>query len=195
MTTEHFCRSKVTIPRLLLPANDPRSTGSKSPRKEAGLFSSFAQFLSISSDYDDDQNEAQILHFEKLARTAVGACAIEELVQETSCVEDSTVLKFVESMISLSYDSPKATMSFTGSTKDCQALSTNDSEFSQSSVFLLELMFRTLLKNKDRLKILWPTLNLHLQKIIKPQTPVVLIERASTNVLRLLLRLSHVVIH
>jgi hypothetical protein len=65
--------------------------------------------------------------------------------------------------------------------------------FSQASIFYIEMLFKIVLRNRDRLKSLWPLVHSHLEIIVQHGVPAVLIERAVTNVLRLLLRLMHVV--
>jgi hypothetical protein len=54
-------------------------------------------------------------------------------------------------------------------------------------------MFKVLIRNRDRLKSIWPLVDVHLQRIICTGNPPILIERACINVLNLLLRLTHVV--
>ena len=63
--------------------------------------------------------------------------------------------------------------------------------FTQPSVFFLELLFSVAVMNRDRLACIWPVLKEHLQRIIKPGVQPLLIERATTNLIRLLGRLGH----
>ena len=63
--------------------------------------------------------------------------------------------------------------------------------YTQPSVFYLELLFAIAIMNRDRLPCIWPLLGDHLVKIISPGVQPLLIERATTNLLRLLGRLAH----
>ena len=182
MTSEHFCKTKITTPRLVLTSEERKDSLAETPKKEQGLFSSFAQFLSLSSsEYDDEQDELQAVAGVKISKETVAHCFIEELFDETRFMEEQSVLRLMEEMIDASFEFER---------KDG---SEQNKLFSTASVFYLEMLFKIVLRNRDRLKSLWPVVNTHLEIIIQPGVPVVLIERAATNVLRLLLRLMHVV--
>ncbi|KAJ3373469.1 GDP/GTP exchange factor for ARF [Kappamyces sp. JEL0680] len=189
MLAEHFCKTKITLPRLTLTtAESLNSMTESSPRREQGLFSSFAQFLSLSSsEYDDDANDPQSAISHTMALEGVTHCYIEEFLEETRFMEDSTVLCFLESLIGASFVEKKTAQ------PDGESRSGSANAFSQASVFLLEMMFKIVLRNRDRLGFIWSPVASHLKAIISANTPVILLERACTNVLRLLLRLTHVV--
>ncbi|KAJ3000135.1 GDP/GTP exchange factor for ARF [Globomyces sp. JEL0801] len=190
LLAEHFCKSKVTIPRLLV---DPDKLKSQltSPKRESGFFSSFSQFLSLSSDYEEDFQDNQNNKYEQMALQCIATCGIEESLAETRFMEDDTLLLVMQTIIDFSYVNPATAKSDTNG--DYAGVpSDNTTNYSQSSVFLLELLFRILLRNRDRLKKFWPLLCNHLTNIIRASSPTVLIERAVTNILRLLLRLTHV---
>ncbi len=189
MLTEHFCKAKITIPRLLV-AKTEKDVDASSPRRETGLFSSFAQFLSLSSnDYDDEYADPSLTLGQVMAVEGVSYCCIEEILEETRFVEDSTVLRLIDCLVASSCSESRE------SDKNGNELAEGSiiKEFSQSSVFLLELLFRIVQRNRDRLNILWPHVAKHLEATILPGTPIPLLEGASTNILRLLLRLTHVV--
>lgn len=179
LTTDVFPAGKITVSRLVaLSGSD--SIG-ESPKKEQGLFSSFAQFLSLSSEVEDDINDPQFIAGLNSAISAIEFCKFEELLDETRFMEETTVLKIMNAFISASRE-------------DAQADSSSLSGFSQSSAFFLENLFRIVLKNRDRLKALWPPLCSHLEQIMQPSSPVVLIERACVSIIKLLLRITHTVL-
>jgi hypothetical protein len=180
MLTDHFTRGRVTIPRFL--AKQSTSFHESPTKKETSLLTSFAQFLSISSVEQDQVTISQMKKFESMARAAIEHCKVEDLLNDTRFMEISTLSSLINGIISLSYNKVE------------ESTDVNSVSFSESSVFLLEILFRILLRNRDRLKELWPLVVLHLETIISPCSHPILIERASTNILRLLLRLTHKVI-
>ncbi|KAJ3259131.1 GDP/GTP exchange factor for ARF [Boothiomyces macroporosus] len=198
---EHFCRSKVSIPRLLL-SKPSQSSQSNSKRESAGLFSSFAQFLTLGSE--DDYTHERDYEYEKLSLQCIACCGIEDSLAESRYsktnlrfLEDSNLVLLVRAIIAGSFENPNPPLNTNKSNRvngKYDAVPQNDTPvaFSQSSIFLLELLFIIVLRNRDRLQIIWPDIASHLQTIIKNGTPNNLIERAVTNVLRLLLRLTHV---
>lgn len=190
--SEHFCRGgKITTPRLLVtkPANTEES-----PRKEQGLFSSFAQFLSLgSSEYEEEQGNAQTIACQTMAMEAISNCAIDEFLEETGFMQESSVVKLLNALIEASFIPQLPESSIDKNGVDNKEASSSSSVFTLQSVFLLEIMFKIVLRNRDRLSNIWTPVAAHLNNVMVESTPVVLLERATTNVLRLLLRLTHVV--
>jgi hypothetical protein len=180
MLGEHFTKTVTTVPRFLIRYRSSTINEPVSPKKErTGLLSSFAQFLSISSSEYDENNPEQMRKFEAAAKHCIKSCQVEDLLNDTRFMEIETLTNLVQTIISLSYHK-----------NDDSVLPT--ATFSESSVFLLELLFKILARNRDRLKSIWPLVSVHLETIISPSSQPILIERASTNILRLLMRLTKV---
>ena len=178
MSCEHFFKGKIMISRLEV--NQVSAENAEDyPKREQGLFSSFAQFLSLSSsEYDDDFDNPQTRASHIMTIECVSHCEIEDILDETRFMEDSTVLRLLDYLIKASFNEKKA--------------DEKSASFSLSSVFLLEIIFKIALRNRDRLQSIWPSIALHLKNVVAIDSPATLLERASTNVLRLLLRLTHV---
>jgi hypothetical protein len=64
-------------------------------------------------------------------------------------------------------------------------------KFSISSAFLLELLIRLLIHNRDRIMLLWKPVSEHIKLIFMPSSPSNLIGSAATGLIRLMMRLVH----
>jgi hypothetical protein len=64
-------------------------------------------------------------------------------------------------------------------------------KFSISSAFLLELLIRLLIHNRDRIMLLWKPASEHIKSILMPSSPSTLINCAATGIIRLMMRLVH----
>ena len=183
--SEHFCKGKITTPRLLV----TKLNSEESPRKEQGLFSSFAQFLSLgSSEYEEEQGNPQNIICQTMAMEAISFCRMDDFLEETRYMHESSVIKLLKALIDASFSVSEKI----ADKNDEETIQIN--RFSLQSVFFIEIIFKIVLRNRDRLSNIWVSIADHLKRIIMGGTPVVLIERATTNILRLLLRLTHVVI-
>lgn len=63
--------------------------------------------------------------------------------------------------------------------------------FSSSSAFLMDMIIRILIHNRDRIMLLWDSVSLHINYVFAPATPPVLIDRVATGLFRLMMRLVH----
>jgi golgi-specific brefeldin A-resistance guanine nucleotide exchange factor 1 len=171
-TTDHFISKLVTIPRVLIPK------AVEEPKKEVGLFSSFAQFLTLSSE-NEDFGDPQADQWEGYAIECIDHCSIKELIEETKFMTTTGCLSFLSHLVQLSTEK-------TNSDGDSK------SNFTCSAVFYMEFIFWILLKNRDRIQSLWSGLEKYWSLVMTPSTPAVLIERCCINILKLLLRLTHV---
>nr|KAJ3421720.1 GDP/GTP exchange factor for ARF [Polyrhizophydium stewartii] len=204
---DHLAQGSIVIPRIR-PVNAPsRAFPANTARKEAGIFSTLSQLLSLGSQSvndDDSEIHPEDVALERLAVETVSACRIPELIADTRFLEEGTLTSLIESLTQAFYvETPKLEAAAGG---DGGAVTVTTSEppsagadapreFAPASVFYLELLFNITMRNRDRIQLLWPTIRAHVASVFTrtPPAPAGFIERATAFLMRLLLRLMHMV--
>ncbi|KAJ3194456.1 GDP/GTP exchange factor for ARF [Irineochytrium annulatum] len=216
LTADDFVNRGAKIPRLL-PAKE-RTTNANVVRKDAGLLSTLSQFLSLASSSQDDNYEveptAEELDAERYTVECITACRVEELFADSRFLEEEA-LKYLISVISQAAFLPPATSPRQTSIRNlAEAAKTNESpvpedgpkssaeggddaaapvKFSPSAIFLLELLVRIAMQNRDRMGVVWPLALQHISGILTDPVgkPPAVLDRAVIGLLRLIIRLVH----
>ncbi|KAL5038865.1 GDP/GTP exchange factor for ARF [Batrachochytrium dendrobatidis] len=201
LAVEHFGHDNVLIPRVKPSTLNKQANEVTSTRKEAGIFSTLSQLLSLGSQqYNDDYDlHPDDIVYERMASECVTLCRIEELIADTRFLEEPTLTNLVTTLIEACYTDPVKMDGAHNSLADQQPLvkepvASQDKVFSESCVFQLELLLNITLRNRDRIQILWPQISAHLMEVFSNPTfaPPAFLDHAVSCLLRLLLRLLHV---
>ncbi|CAG5085057.1 Oidioi.mRNA.OKI2018_I69.PAR.g10801.t2.cds [Oikopleura dioica] len=149
----------------------------KVPQKEGGgVFSSFySMFTGGAEGGAKSESDAAL----KLAREFVIELQPENIVTESKFLRLDSLHELVKTLIIASR-----------SAETHESLGTHYSE--ESAVFYLEVLFRIVVQNRDRILSFWGQVRQHLVDIISSATEhTFLLERAVTGLLRLAIRLLH----
>jgi len=149
----------------------------KTPQKEGGgVFSSFySMFTGGAEGGAKSESDAAL----KLAREFVVELQPENIVTESKFLRLDSLHELVKTLIMASR-----------SAEIHESLGTHYSE--ESAVFYLEVLFRIVVQNRDRILSFWGQVRQHLVDIISSATEhTFLLERAVTGLLRLAIRLLH----
>ncbi|KAH9248773.1 hypothetical protein BASA81_013568 [Batrachochytrium salamandrivorans] len=198
LVAENFAYGSVCIPRV---KKTNFAEQVITARKEAGIFSTLSQLLSLGSQQNSDDDfeiHPDDVVYERMAYECITSCRIEDLIADTRFLEEATLTNLVSTLIDSCYVEPTK---FEGahSALDSTHVAGNGSPahergFSQSCVFQLELLLNITLRNRDRIQILWPLITAHLSDVFAnaSSAPPAFLEHAVSCLLRLLLRLLHV---
>ena len=150
----------------------------KSPQKgESSIFSSFYTMFSGGADGSGKLSDSE--NALKLARECIGELTPENIVSESKFLRLDSLHELIKALI-LESRSPETH----------ESMGTAFSE--DSAVFYLEILFRVIVQNRDRILSFWSSVKQHLVDIISTSREYsVLLERAVTGLLRLAVRLLH----
>ncbi|KAJ3153537.1 GDP/GTP exchange factor for ARF [Geranomyces variabilis] len=210
MQANDFVRGAIIIPRVpdiaSLSGNANRAPAQK---REAGLFSTFANFLSISSnsagDWTDYDATPEELSSQRKALACGAACKISLLLSDTRFLEERTLLFLIDSLMQASFahddrgptqfESPKLSKN---TEEESLLLETAQPspvpiKYDASAVFLFELIIGIAIHNRDRIASVWPKILSHIQGIVSNAAPqnTILLERAIVNLFWLIIRVGH----
>ncbi|KAJ3154852.1 GDP/GTP exchange factor for ARF [Geranomyces michiganensis] len=210
MQANDFIRGTIIIPRVPDVAA-PQGTATRAPaqRRDVGLFSTFANFLSISSnsagewtDYDATPEE---LSSQRKALACGAACKINMLLSDTRFLEEGTLLFLMDSLMQASFahddrgptqfESPKLSKPVKAESAPTETAQSPPAptQYDASAVFLLELIIGIAVHNRDRIASVWPKILAHIQGIISNAAPqnTVPLERVVVNLFWLIIRVGH----
>jgi brefeldin A-resistance guanine nucleotide exchange factor 1 len=166
---DHYCLNKVMLPRLT-----PLTMKSEEKVAKVGILNKFAQFLSITSEEEPWAQYYQE-YYEQVV-SAMKFCKIEELLSESRFIRDERLQSMLQDFVDLCYE---------------ERQEEKRRGFSSAALFYIEIIFRVIVVNRDRLVSIWPILDRLFVDVIQPGVQPILIERVATNLLRLVQRLSH----
>ncbi|KAJ1558773.1 GDP/GTP exchange factor for ARF [Nowakowskiella sp. JEL0078] len=178
LEAEVFVQSVTMIPRI--PQTKSRTCDHQQQRKETGLLSTITQFLSLSGPFLLDEEVAseptsEELDCERHTLDCVRACRLEDLFNDSRFLEEEALKTLATSIVKASFTDPETTTTY-----------------NEAAVFFLDLLTDQTLQNRDRLFSILPITLPHLHHILhNPTTPLLLLSRATTDILRLVARLSH----
>ncbi|KAJ3016867.1 GDP/GTP exchange factor for ARF [Thoreauomyces humboldtii] len=205
ITAEDFVRGSIVIPRVPELTKVTRSTPATSAKREAGLFSTLSNFLSLSSSSGDDWADYEAtpeeIESQRKARHCVASCKIEVLLSDTRFLEEATLKFLIDSLAQASFaQQERGPTEFESATKaeptEEKPLSEQPAQplkFDVAAVFLLELLVAINIHNRDRISVTWPRTLQHITTILQTSAAqnIVLIERAVVSLLQLILRVGH----
>lgn len=158
-----------------------RTTKSKKPKSDAGIFSSLYNYLGGGTGADGkDGSSMEEQKFIKISRDVVAECRPEQLVYDSKYLTSDALSELLKALVvasaALTADSARGT-----------PLSES---LESSMVFYLESIIGVCVENRDRLAPYWRTIRTHMFSILSdyPDNSF-LIERAVVGLLRLAARL------
>jgi len=156
-----------------------RSTQIATPRVETGLFSSIYSYIALSSSDNSPSSKSNMDEEELKKKTSnlIRECQPELLLSESKFLPLDSLNELVKNLI---YASPVPELN-------------KRKEFDEDSVvFVLEVLIKICIQNRDRVKVFWDPLREHLFSMIVASAGSdmqYLLERATVGLLRLALRL------
>ncbi|KAI8908816.1 hypothetical protein DFJ77DRAFT_433654 [Powellomyces hirtus] len=213
MQTEDFVRGLIIIPRVKDAITPERAPTGAATKRDVGLFSTFANFLSLSSnspgDWTDYDATPEELSSQRKAMNCIAACKIDMLLSDTRFLEEDTLVFLIDSLAQASFahedrgptqfesptlHKPKVITGDAASAETGTAASPPPTlKYDAAASFLLELMISITIHNRDRIAVVWPKTFNHIKGIFDNAAHhnVALLERAAINLLRLVLRVGH----
>ncbi|TPX61513.1 hypothetical protein PhCBS80983_g01054 [Powellomyces hirtus] len=213
MQTEDFVRGLIIIPRVKDTITPERAPTGAATKRDVGLFSTFANFLSLSSnspgDWTDYDATPEELSSQRKAMNCIAACKIDMLLSDTRFLEEDTLVFLIDSLAQASFahedrgptqfesptlHKPKVITGDAASAETGTAASPPPTlKYDAAASFLLELMISITIHNRDRIAVVWPKTFNHIKGIFDNAAHhnVALLERAAINLLRLVLRVGH----
>lgn len=163
-------------PRNIQRYYNEKVESAESPKKSAGLFSTFTSFLLAAADEMEFEAEVELFDEPRLI-TCIRHCRVEELLIDTTFMEVETLKRFLGYIIGASIQ-----------------VNESGSEFTSSSVFIIEVLIRILVHNRDRIDCLWGLVWPHFLDIFtRDDVNSSLLVVAMSGIMRLILRVIHMV--
>ncbi|XP_035213232.1 Golgi-specific brefeldin A-resistance guanine nucleotide exchange factor 1-like isoform X2 [Stegodyphus dumicola] len=147
------------------------------PRAESGLFSSF--YMYITSDSPQKQPTQEDEAAKQAALKCIAECHCEQLFTESKFLRVDSLQELVKTLIFVCH-APESPSSIGGSYDE------------DSTVFLMELLIKIVLLNRDRVMSIWRIIRDHLLNLIMASAASdhkYLLERAVVGILRIAIRL------
>lgn len=209
--TEDFVKGTITIPLLSPP---PSSSNSNTKRNELsykrdGLFSTFAQLLSIGAPEDDEYYPPteEELDAESRAKACVSRWKLEGLFKDSRFLEEDALKALLGTILAASFADVEQVFTPTKMQQEETERKSQDSsdeqqqqqqqqspKFNSAAIFFLELMINIAIQNRDRIGIVWNDVAKHIESILtstQSSCPPLLVERTVVSLLRLCIRLVH----
>ena len=210
LVTDHFTQGSITIPRVTYARSKTEEPQNMyQSRKEAGIFSTLSHFLSLGSplNYENDEEDygSDEAALEQVFNECIASCRIDEILADTRFLEEHALNSLVLTLIKVSLkeqtlprkssqidsgDVPAAAAAH-GPTDKTEPII---KQFTQPSAFYLEILFKVIIRNRDRIKILWPMVSSHIDFIFTNSLdiPNAVVERCVNGILQLTLRVQHI---
>ncbi|XP_055952129.1 Golgi-specific brefeldin A-resistance guanine nucleotide exchange factor 1-like isoform X1 [Argiope bruennichi] len=149
------------------------------PRAESGLFSSFYSYIVSNSESPQRQPTQEDEAARQAALDCIIECHCEQLFTESKFLRVDSLQELVKTLIFVCH-APESPISIGGSYDE------------DSAVFLLELLIKIVLLNRDRVMSIWNIIRDHLLNLIMASAASdhnFLLERAVVGILRIAIRL------
>ncbi|XP_050390841.2 Golgi-specific brefeldin A-resistance guanine nucleotide exchange factor 1 isoform X2 [Patella vulgata] len=154
-----------------------REDNTANQRSDAGVFSSFYSYFSLSESSNQKGPTPEEQDAAKQAQQCIEACHLDMLIMDSKFLREESLQELVKALI----------VACQGN-EDQAALTGHYDE--DASVFFLELLIKTVLQNRDRVNLIWQAVRDHLWNIIvNANEHSFLVERAVVGLLRLAIRL------
>ncbi|XP_015907017.1 Golgi-specific brefeldin A-resistance guanine nucleotide exchange factor 1 isoform X3 [Parasteatoda tepidariorum] len=149
------------------------------PRAESGLFSSFYSYIVSNSESPQRQPTQEDEALKQNAEDCIIECHCEQLFTESKFLRVDSLQELVKTLIFVCHapDSP---------------ISVSSTFDEDSTVFLLELLIKIVLLNRDRVMSIWTIIRDHLLNMIMTSASsdhTYLLERSVVGILRIAIRL------
>ncbi|ESO85819.1 hypothetical protein LOTGIDRAFT_130403 [Lottia gigantea] len=150
-----------------------REDNTTNQRSEAGVFSSFYSYFSLSEASNQKGPTLEEQDAAKQAQQCIEACHIDLLILDSKFLREDSLQELVKALILA-----------------CQGNEDQTQFDEDAAVFFLELLIKTVLQNRDRVSLIWQAVRDHLYNIIvNANEQSFLVERAVVGLLRLAIRL------
>ncbi|GIY37714.1 golgi-specific brefeldin A-resistance guanine nucleotide exchange factor 1 [Caerostris darwini] len=149
------------------------------PRAESGLFSSFYSYIVSNSESPQRQPTQEDEAARQVAIDCINECHCEQLFTESKFLRVDSLQELVKTLIFVCH-APESPVSIGGSYDE------------DSAVFLMELLIKIVLLNRDRVMSIWTIIRDHLLNLIMASAASdhnFLLERAVVGILRIAIRL------
>ncbi|GFS40758.1 golgi-specific brefeldin A-resistance guanine nucleotide exchange factor 1 [Nephila pilipes] len=149
------------------------------PRAESGLFSSFYSYIVSNSESPQRQPTQEDEAARQAAIDCISECHCEQLFTESKFLRVDSLQELVKTLIFVCH-APESPVSIGGSYDE------------DSAVFLLELLIKIVLLNRDRVMSIWTIIRDHMLNLIMASAASdhnFLLERAVVGILRIAIRL------
>ncbi|KAI8823734.1 uncharacterized protein EV422DRAFT_618537 [Fimicolochytrium jonesii] len=210
---EDFIKGTILIPRVA-DAGAVQRAAAANARREAGLFSTLSNFLSLGSntgdEWDDYEPMPGDMEWQERAIRCVAACKIDVMLADTRFLEEDTLRFLIDALVQASIapengvpgqlkangsqqQRPPNDDGSTGPPSTPQTTVEQPLKYDTAVVFLLEVIVSIAMHNRDRISVVWPMIANHFRKILQHanEHPPVLVERAVMHLLRLIGRTGH----
>lgn len=146
-------------------------------RPDTGIFSSFYSYITLTSDSPQRQSTQEDEAVRQAAINCILECHCEQLFTESKFLRVDSLQELVKTLIFICH------------TPESSACETFDQD---STVFLLELLIKIVLLNRDRVLSIWTMVRDHLLNLIMTSAGsdhTFLLERSVVGILRIAIRL------
>ncbi|XP_050527840.1 LOW QUALITY PROTEIN: Golgi-specific brefeldin A-resistance guanine nucleotide exchange factor 1-like [Daktulosphaira vitifoliae] len=153
---------------------------SESQKSDAGIFSSLYSYIASGGEPNNHKiqtsNEAELI---EAAKTCISESHLESLITESKCLTIESLEALVKALLRVFYNADGILI-----------LGSKDNE--NSACFLLEMLLKIVLQNRDRVNTVWNPLKQHLYNLITgaiENKHKFLLERTVVGIMRLASRL------
>ncbi|XP_054719595.1 Golgi-specific brefeldin A-resistance guanine nucleotide exchange factor 1-like [Uloborus diversus] len=149
------------------------------PRVESGLFSSFYSYITLNSESPQKQPTQEDEAAKQISSKCINECHCEQLFTESKFLRVDSLQELVKTLIFVCH-APESPVSIGSSYEE------------DSTVFLLELLIKIVLLNRDRVMSIWTIIRDHLLNLVMASAASdhnFLLERSVVGILRIAIRL------